>query len=666
MAERLVRRKLQLVRSSGRKLHAGHFAFMRSLVEGLDLDKSWDRYLATEGNRTDQRVVRSTIAWIRGEFAAAAKRENRPGTARLVLLNLGGPPQNSPALAPASAPAAQKRPTLEAFIQAIGMENFSEAEQIERYVEEFGIAAEEDPRQRSKLQRRARLIKRQLLALDWLEQSVSQLPAAGDGVEAWFAHSLAALLKKAGLNTLFLLAERINGVGVRWWTIVPGIGELKGDRIVEWMRLHAQSTRLPIGEHALIRRSEADPEQLARVVKPTTDLVPLEKFRVPAELDGSQGEFRAHRSMLSARNDYEAVMAWLATKHEQPNTQRAYRREAERLLLWAVLERRKAMSSLTTEDATAYMAFLKDPPARWCAPRHLQRWSPLWRPIEGPLKAGARQQAQRILNGLFNFLMKQTYMIGNPFAGVTPPKVPVRPLGSGRTLTRDQWAVLEAVTAADESPLGRRRARALHWLYATGLRTAELCAAKCGDLEAVDYIDDAGGQHVGWILNVIGKGTKHRGVVVPSSLVDEFQRHLTEHGKGAVTAEGNKTLAILVDLDKDIAQTDPNQAVPEQDQAKHQDEGLSGWTPSGLYKAMKRVMQSAAATLDGPNAERLMAASTHWLRHSHASHGLNSGAVSMMVARQNMGHASLNTLSEYLTTERDVAIREIEKFAGGD
>jgi hypothetical protein len=31
-----------------------------------------------------------------------------------------------------------------------------------------------------------------------------------------------------------------------------------------------------------------------------------------------------------------------------------------------------------------------------------------------------------------------------------------------------------------------------------------------------------------------------------------------------------------------------------------------------------------------------------------------------------MGHASLNTLSEYLTTERDVAIREIEKFAGGE
>ena len=163
MAER---RKLQLVRSSGRKLHAGHFAFMRALVEGLDLDKSWDRYLATEGSATDKRVKRSTIAWIRSEFAAAAKRENKPGTARLVLLNLGGPTEDAPA--PASKPTAKAPPTLEEFVQAIGMEDFSEAEQIERYVEEYGKASQEDPKERTRLQRRARLIKRQLLALDWL------------------------------------------------------------------------------------------------------------------------------------------------------------------------------------------------------------------------------------------------------------------------------------------------------------------------------------------------------------------------------------------------------------------------------------------------------------------------------------------------------------------
>jgi len=47
---------------------------------------------------------------------------------------------------------------------------------------------------------------------------------------------------------------------------------------------------------------------------------------------------------------------------------------------YAVLERRKALSSLTVEDAIDYRDFLLDPPDRWCGARHHQRWSPLWRP----------------------------------------------------------------------------------------------------------------------------------------------------------------------------------------------------------------------------------------------------------------------------------------------
>ena len=70
-----------------RKLHVGHFAFMRSVVQGLDARDSWERYFRVEGEATDQRTVRATIAWIRAEFAAAAKREDRFGTARLVRID---------------------------------------------------------------------------------------------------------------------------------------------------------------------------------------------------------------------------------------------------------------------------------------------------------------------------------------------------------------------------------------------------------------------------------------------------------------------------------------------------------------------------------------------------------------------------------------------------
>lgn len=66
---------------------------------------------------------------------------------------------------------------------------------------------------------------------------------------------------------------------------------------------------------------------------------------------------------LEANNDYQAISAWLE-RHEAAETQRAYRREAERLLLWAIVERGKPLSSLTSEDATAYRTFLRHPTPR--------------------------------------------------------------------------------------------------------------------------------------------------------------------------------------------------------------------------------------------------------------------------------------------------------------
>jgi hypothetical protein len=66
---------------------------------------------------------------------------------------------------------------------------------------------------------------------------------------------------------------------------------------------------------------------------------------------------------LRASNDYEAVQGWLS-RHEAPATQRAYRKEAKRLILWAIVERGVALSSLATEDTVAYRDFLRQPSPR--------------------------------------------------------------------------------------------------------------------------------------------------------------------------------------------------------------------------------------------------------------------------------------------------------------
>jgi hypothetical protein len=96
-------------------------------------------------------------------------------------------------------------------------------------------------------------------------------------------------------------------------------------------------------------------------------VAPWESIRVPHNVEGSSGIFRAPKYLcaLEADNDWLAINAWL-DRHKAAETRRAYRREAERLLLWAIVERGKALSSLASVDATAYRAFLGHPAPRVC------------------------------------------------------------------------------------------------------------------------------------------------------------------------------------------------------------------------------------------------------------------------------------------------------------
>ena len=56
-----------LAAARARKLHVGHFAFMRSVVQGLDVRQSWERYFRVEGDDS-ARHVKATIQRIRDKM----------------------------------------------------------------------------------------------------------------------------------------------------------------------------------------------------------------------------------------------------------------------------------------------------------------------------------------------------------------------------------------------------------------------------------------------------------------------------------------------------------------------------------------------------------------------------------------------------------------------
>ncbi|OYT95106.1 MAG: int, tyrosine-based site-specific recombinase, partial [Pseudomonas sp. PGPPP3] len=395
-----------------RLLAREHFAFYRALLEGVSLEAVWDRYMAVEGQHTDLRLVPATISWIRSELAAAARREERPGTARLLRLDAQRLVRETLVL-----------PSLAQFAEEAGLEDEREADQIEAFEARYGAA-------NARTRRRLRLLQRQLAALHWLESVVAQDPAPGDAVSSWLRPELAAYLAQAEIHTLAQLVERINGIGKNWARSIRGIGPLKAARIAT-----------TIGAHTQVARAALGPDALSRVVAPATDIRPLEKLLVPEDLSGRHGRFRRPRDhcLMQADTDLDAVMAWLRAKsrpdlarpaaggvaapaaqvHQDwlaslTHTQRSYRKEAERFMLWAIVHRRKPLSSMTAEDCIEYAGFLADPQprAQWCGPRARERWSPLWRPFEGPLSAAARRQALSILKNLYGFLVDQNYLMG--------------------------------------------------------------------------------------------------------------------------------------------------------------------------------------------------------------------------------------------------------------
>jgi site-specific recombinase XerD len=664
-----------------RKLHVGHFAFMRSVVQGLDPRESWERYFRVVGEATDRRTVRATIAWIREEFAAAAKRQDRFGTARLVRID-----------ATRIADPSLDLPSLEAFAEAHGLEDERQADQIAAYEAEYGRATQ-------RLRRRARLIARQLEALRWLEGLVAQSPNAGDSVAAWLNPTLASHLEAADIFTLAQLVERINGVGRRWFAGIKAMGEGKALRIVEWLRdvanAHQDSTELQLGRHVAMPRSKLYAHELNAVVAPASAIRPLEKFIVPAELDGMHGLYRRPQvqCLLKATNDYQAILAWLRSKHgltpdqkahlkarrrqrdvgvEQSmdwlqalsNTQRAYRKEAERFLLWAITHKGKALSSMSNEDCIEYRDFLADPQprSRWCGDRGRERWSPLWRPFEGPLSASAQRHAVTILKNLYGFLVDQNYLMGNPWSAVGVPRTSGPKVNAGRSFSLAQWQLIEAqLKMLTSTSANRRLTFGLHLLYATGLRLSEVVAATVDDMQWVEYPADASDDEPmeGWLLRVIGKGQKAREVPLPEAVVGELARYMASRGLDADPQDMGNQGAFLLGKASDAAQRAPGLSAG---QVTDPRQGIAATT---FYDQIKAFFTDCASVLrgqgDAKGAERFERGSTHWMRHSHASHAIASG-MPIEIAQQNLGHASLATTTVYVTTEKRRRMKAVEAF----
>ena len=376
---------------------------------------------------------------------------------------------------------------------------------------------------------------------------------------------------------------------------------------------------------------------------------PLEILAIPMELMGETGVNRAPagtRAQIGVTNDIDAVKVWLARFADTQTTFDNYRKEAERLLLWATLQLGKPLSSLTHEDFLAYKAFLSDPQpaARWVIEgrRRLARGDPQWRPFAGPLAASSQRQAMVILNSLFSWLVSAGYLAGNPLA-LLRQRARKSPKRIVRFLDEKSWSMVKQsiLSMPQETDRERFHAARVRWLfslfYIAGLRITEVVENTMGGF--FSRPDNTG--ILRWWLEVTGKGDKTRIVPATNELMAELARYRVAAGLTALPTQDEITPLLLPVGNRRRSLTRA---------AVHQI----------LKDAFRMAADQARERGDAEQALRLNKASAHWLRHTAASSMANQ-AVDLAMVRDNLGHESIATTSIYLHSEEDARHLQTEE-----
>ncbi len=477
-------------------------------------------------------------------------------------------------------------------------------------------------------------------------QLAATSPRASHAIGLWFKPKITKYLKGEGLTTLGDLIAFCNARGGTWWRSVPRIGAGRARILIAWLRRH---------EATLGQRVDADVEvdaptpmgDLVYLQPTSTQLAPLERLALCAELSGEQGVNRAASfCFIHAHHDLAAIRTYLHKFRQQPKTMRAYTKELERFVLWTVITQRKALSSCLVEDCEAYKDFLTALPADWIGPKRV-RTHPRWKPFaQGALSQNSQRYAIQIIRAAFAWLVEVRYLAANPWQAVNDPITiaPVATLQIERALPDALWQrVCQKlnIRCTDSKGVQWRVARAAILLMGeSGLRRDEAARARRENLTRSSV--DTGNSPI-WELTVIGKRNRARVVPISEETMHALRAHWVDREVDFDAPEVEGPLLSALCRPATLAT-----------QHKYALQHTAGYHADSLGRLVTRCCTQLAYEDDELTDEErqgLIAVSAHAFRHTFGTHA-TAHKMPIDVVQKVMGHVSIDTTSIYVQAEK--------------
>lgn len=335
---------------------------------------------------------------------------------------------------------------------------------------------------------------------------------------------------------------------------------------------------------------------------------------------------------------FEAVNGFLRSYSNVEATFVSYRTHAERLLLWALLVRKKPLMELRRADAEAFLEFCMSPPTSWLGPVTRSRFlilasdkdsdlcpNPRWHPfsmktpsnkpeasdLETPgtgisyqPSRGSISQVFSVCSSLYEYCLDEGLTPANPFRAIKQKsrfKTSRAMDQTGRALTPLQWDYVLTTAEKMAATVPERYERTLFitaTLFSMYLRVSDVCGRvnwqpTMGSFKA-DHDDN-------WWFHLIGKGDKAAKVAVRPEYIDRYlKRYRRFIGLSELPLPNEQTPLIATLNGRPGLSTRMVQSIIQELFDRVVEEMVSEGRKSGEIEALQK-------------------ASTHWLRHTAAT-----------------------------------------------